>query len=472
MINVTYLPDPDTLRASQGWGRCVFTIEDRAFWYAGTAQKPEPLLWTWVDLLNHLGCYWLDINTEAPWPNDRLASAMQEGKDFWALAEDDWADMPAETADQEEAQMLNFTRPRNLAHALQGLTLPAIYCFRQGKDMLICPEGMPALQMNGHDFAHLLEKLGHQIDQGIGYTTHPRAQEAQHNWRNRCQNQTQRQIHIATGMSANELKELQQGQTAEEFWGLSDSANDYNFSANALLAAARMIGPLRLKTEQKQGLLAQLREQSVNPQALKNLQALSGHFVSQAQRRGKPHEQGYQLAKEVRQHFQVSAEQAFPIAQVIEYLALSVHDTPFGCPGLLAMALWGQSGPAILLNSDPDANTKASHVRRILLAHEFCHLLLDRDHALPVVDVLATYTTTTTTEQRAKAFAAELLLPRESAAKAYGQQTTLREAIRSLSQQFDVSPKVAKTQILNSGRASPDDEEEIRAQLRQDRFPG
>jgi hypothetical protein len=187
MINISYQPDPDTLPASQGWGRCMLTIEQRAFWHDGTAQTVAPLLWTWVDLLDHLGRYWLDIHTEADWTNDRIASAMREGKDFWALAEEDWADMPAQLADKEEAQLLQFIRPRNLAHALQGLNLPALYCYRQGTDMLICPEGKPTLHMNCHNFAQMLEKLGDQIDQGIGQTTHSRAQDAQRNWRNRNQ---------------------------------------------------------------------------------------------------------------------------------------------------------------------------------------------------------------------------------------------------------------------------------------------
>jgi Zn-dependent peptidase ImmA (M78 family) len=106
------------------------------------------------------------------------------------------------------------------------------------------------------------------------------------------------------------------------------------------------------------------------------------------------------------------------------------------------------------------------------LAHELCHLLFDREHAQPAADVLGANTTSTSTEQRAKAFAAELLLPRESAANAYAQHPTLRDAITSLSKTFDVSPKVAKTQILNSGMVNTDDEDDIRAQLRQDRFPG
>lgn len=472
MMDITYHPDPDTLRAAQGWGQCLVKINQQPFWYGGTAQNSEALEWTWIDLLHHLGRNWLDIITEAPWPNERLVAAMQEGKDFWALAEDDWSEMSPDAADQEEAQLLAFVRPRNLAHALQGLSLPALYCYRQGKDMQLCPEGMVPLRMPANQFIETLEKLGEQIDQGLGQTTHARAQQAQNAWRNRNRNKIPRQISISTGLSATELSQLQQGQSPDQYWELPSSANDEHFNANGLLAAARMIAPLHLGAEQKQQLLAELRQQPANPQALQQLDALAGALRQEPAPNGKPHEQGYQLAQLLRSHYQVSASQQFPITQVIEQLKLPMCSTRFDCPQLKAMAIWGHRGPAILLNADIDANTSASHVRRILLAHELCHLLFDRQHAQPAADVLGANTTSTSTEQRAKAFAAELLLPRDSAANAYAQHPTLRDAITSLSKTFDVSPKVAKTQILNSGTVNTDDEDDIRAQLRQDRFPG
>lgn len=471
MIVITYHPDPDTLRAAQGWGRCLVEINQQPFWYGGTAQKPETLTWTWIDLLDHLGRNWLDLITEAPWPNERLAAAMQEGKDFWSLADDDWSDMSPDAADQEEAQLLAFVRPRNLAHALQGLTLTALYCYRQGKDMQLCPEGMAPLHVPASQFVQMLEKLGEQISKGLGHTTHPRALQAQNVWLNRNLHQIQRQISISTGLSAQELSELQQGRHADQYWELPSGTNDEHFNANGLLAAARMIAPLHLASNQKQQLLEQLRQQPVNTGALGLLDALADHIGTQVTPSGKPHEQGYQLAQLLRHHYQVSASAPFPITQVVEQLMLPVRSVPFGCAQLQAMAIWGHRGPAILLNADKDANTSASHVRHMLLAHELCHLLFDRQHAQPAADVLGANTTNTNTEQRAKAFAAELLLPRESAAQAYARYPTLREAVTSLSKTFDVSPKVAKTQILNSGRLNADDEDDIRAQLRQDRFP-
>lgn len=334
------------------------------------------------------------------------------------------------------------------------------------------PKACPPLRMPGIVFVQMLEKLGEQIDQGLGHTTHARAQQAQNAWRNRNHSKTQRQISIITGLNAAELSQLQQGQSPGQYWELPDSANDDNLNANGLLAAARMLAPLHLGAKQKQQLLAELRQQPANPQALQQLDALATALSHAPAPTGKPHEQGYQLAQLLRQHYRVSDSAPFPITQVIEQLKLPMCSTSFDCPQLQAIAIWGHRGPAILLNADKDANTGASHVRRILLAHELCHLLFDRQHAQPAADVLGANTTSTHTEQRAKAFAAELLLPRDSAAQAYAQHPTLRDTITSLSKTFDVSPKVAKTQILNSGMVNTDDEDDIRAQLRQDRFPG
>jgi hypothetical protein len=80
-------------------------------------------------------------------------------------------------------------------------------------------------------------------------------------------------------------------------------------------------------------------------------------------------------------------------------------------------------------------------------------LLLDRTGALPVGEVLGGRVPVLP-EKRARAFAAEFLLPRDTAAEYVRSVPTLIEAIDQLSQDFGVSEEVAAWQVWN-GPARP-----------------
>jgi Zn-dependent peptidase ImmA (M78 family) len=143
---------------------------------------------------------------------------------------------------------------------------------------------------------------------------------------------------------------------------------------------------------------------------------------------------------------------------------VAVHTQPFGTRDLEAIAVWGDRGPAILVNAASDIRPAHRFGLRFVLAHELGHLLADRVGALPAAEVLGGRIVPEV-EQRANAFAAELLLPREAAAGMYRQATSLEAAVRSLVEHFDVSRLVAKTQIKNSNVASAPDLEEIQSAL-------
>ena len=466
MIHFTYQPDTNPVSAAQGWGCGLLTIGNRPFWYGGEPNGPQPLHWTWIDLLEHLGRYWSELTTEAPWPNARLASAMQQGQDFWTHAEDGWSEMAQSRAQTQEQALLDFVRPRNLALAWKGLSLPAVYCYRQGLDVLICPEGQTPLQTTFSAFSQCLEDLANAIAQGLGNTRHPRAMAAKQTWRNRHNMPILQRIGITTGIDEATLMQLQGGQVAHKFWGLHASANDEDFNTNALLAAARMTRPMQLDASGQQQILDLLRNLPVVPNARDRLNQLAVKIgTSWYQSRWKPHTQGYALARRYLQVCNIAADGTFPIERILVELGVVILHVELGCAALQAIAVWGSNGPAIVLNADAESATCHSHVQRIVLAHELCHLLIDRQHALPAADVLGGHVVTLV-EQRAKAFAAELLLTRADAAKAYlaqtDEKTALRDATTCLVQQYEVSPIVAKTQMLNSGNMRYRDKLEIK----------
>ena len=81
-------------------------------------------------------------------------------------------------------------------------------------------------------------------------------------------------------------------------------------------------------------------------------------------------------------------------------------------PNLDAIGIWGpRHGPAIILNRTGN-HTRSPAGRRATLAHEICHLVVDRGSALPLVDLLGGRVDQKV-ERRARACAAELLVPHE-----------------------------------------------------------
>lgn len=83
------------------------------------------------------------------------------------------------------------------------------------------------------------------------------------------------------------------------------------------------------------------------------------------------------------------------------------------------------------------------------LAHEICHLFLDRADTLPVAEVL-NGNSPECLEKRTRAFAAELLLPRVTATEVVQKSANLKEAVMELSNRFKVSEKLVSLQVLNS----------------------
>lgn len=97
----------------------------------------------------------------------------------------------------------------------------------------------------------------------------------------------------------------------------------------------------------------------------------------------------------------------------------------------------------------PRSRAWTNNGRRSALAHEICHLLIDRPHALPVAEVLGGQVPRWA-EQRANAFAAELLLPRVQAERLCRQAADPVAAASRLEGDYQVSRKLTLHQIINS----------------------
>jgi Zn-dependent peptidase ImmA (M78 family) len=165
-----------------------------------------------------------------------------------------------------------------------------------------------------------------------------------------------------------------------------------------------------------------------------------------------PYEQGYSLAAEARRAFRLGDEERVEPKDILQELGVSVREVSLTY-SVDAVGCWGpQHGPAVILNTR-GKHASTPHGRRATLAHELCHLLVDRDNALPLAEVLGGRFTQRRAEQRANAFAAELLLPRWVARETYKQRPALDPTIDELCSRFGVGVTLTANQLLAADRS-------------------
>ena len=107
----------------------------------------------------------------------------------------------------------------------------------------------------------------------------------------------------------------------------------------------------------------------------------------------------------------------------------------------------------------------------MILAHEFCHLIIDRALGLPAIDVIGGKVDRVI-ESRANAFAAELLAPRSVVEKLVieidSDGQSISNTARVISKKLNVSKSVIYNQIHNSEtihQLTPEKQKFIRKQV-------
>ena len=203
---------------------------------------------------------------------------------------------------------------------------------------------------------------------------------------------------------------------------------------------------------------------------LENLRDEAHQFVRENDlQEARAHEQGNQLAIWLRRQLELSPSYRVDPFNVLEKrLGVDVLLLAFDIPTLEAIAVWGpQHGPAVLLNKTADRvgnilklkSPYHSGVLRVTAAHELCHLIIDSNHALSAVDVLGGRMPLRV-EQRARAFAAEFLLPSNEAGevwKSHGAPLdleTVGRVVSSLCKKHHVTESVASWQVQHGAPSS------------------
>jgi len=152
----------------------------------------------------------------------------------------------------------------------------------------------------------------------------------------------------------------------------------------------------------------------------------AGTFLQRAaaaDRQDAPAQDGYRLAREVRQwlgntaaplgDMRVLFEERFGVAVVVRRLVSS---------RITAVAVRSESSAAIVLSANDPQRAKNPLLGRVHLAHELCHALFDPSPGgIHIVIDMVADKKDNEAEQRARAFAAELLLPREGLVQMFGE---------------------------------------------------
>jgi len=286
-----------------------------------------------------------------------------------------------------------------------------------------------------------LEEVGEYLANAVSSSDHPRAVHARKLWTQRKERLIERELDLATGLSMDVRKRF----------------HNIDWRASEIQAVARMSSGAVVLADQKELLN---RIAAVPRRETPELDRLTAIIRSEFIETGQLYEQGYWAAARLRRELGVNEQKVVEPREYLEQwgvLIKSFHRE--GCP-VEAVTAWGnEHGPVIIINHAVSSKAGHEYGERATLAHEIAHLILDREGAIPAGEVLGGRTPEYP-EKRARAFAAEFLLPRQTAEAVVRCQPSLQKAAHFLQQTYRISTELLAWQINNSSaRMALSDEE-------------
>lgn len=445
-----YSADADPERAQAGWGNGILYVNNKPFWFFDTVDDPAPVSWTWVDFLEHVTAIWRNLVIEQGYPFSWLDDFNMPLANIWEIAEERWSRLGEAAADAESDVLGQFVDRHNLSAGWVGMSLPALLWLRSGESVWLYPEGAPVIRASFTDCLIVLRDICDKIAESCKDSSHQRVATAVASWKSLRYIDPAEYISLQGRCVSDMLSVVQGDDSASGFWeipaqiDLREAAND-----SQLLAAARMTAPVVEDPAVIRTILQLIK--SAPKASCRQLDAISAEAHDFLSRRplAYPYAYGYALAEWVRDSWLKTSQNRFDIEGLIADLSIGVEAVNFETSAIEAIAIWGSHGPHIFLNTEHSYHQNTRR-RRMTLAHELCHLLIDRKGALPAVDVLGG-AVDHFIEQRANAFAAELLLPRVSVVTLWSSGKPLfNDLIKRLMSEFDISKSVACAQIFNS----------------------
>lgn len=412
-------------------------------WIGGTrvwGRGPDGLEWTWVELLEHLGRFWSDLLLEERDPLDLGVDAEQlrsEAQRRWPLAS-------GGREEKEEEALFAYLEAHDLAAGLMGVFPQSLFVTRQGRTLRFASGGRVVF-VQEEVGETILADLGDAIAERLATVNDERARLVRQVWQEREHVEKTRLMRLVAGLDQAQVEFLKQS-------GIELTvANDFRAAtrANELLAVARMSAS-SLPNKDIAALLSWVHGRSqvwtkpfdlhADAASLK-LQELQENGLERA------YEQGVEIARLFRTRLGKSFNSRIEPEEILSEWKVEVTDMRLSARHLDAVCTWGpKHGPAILVNKSGVHSRFGG--RRATLAHEIGHLLMDRAGALPLGEVLGG-SVPHRVEQRARAFAAELLMPQAAAIPAIQGSQDIEETVRELGNAFGCSRAIIAWQVRN-----------------------
>lgn len=421
----------DQSAEGRSWAKLRVWIEGEPAWLKGPGIR-----WTMTDLLAHLAWNWPWLLWQEGLPHGETANLARVARDQ-VLPPDD---LTADELDNWQDAWWSFSQVHDLSNALQGVFVPSFWLVRRGLEFELATTAERWL-LPEEPVVSALEALCSAISDRIRPAADATARSLTAKWAERQRVPLGQQERLLTGLSASYLEELEPvADTRMALLGIGPWPQPSPYCA-----VARMAGPVVDPAMLRQILSRVAELGMVDKTALDHLTAAVSVPMELARR---PHETGMLLARRARAALGLGADKDADPAAILAQLGIPVLE--LRQEGHVdAVAVWSQDhGPAILLNYTSRRNKGALHAQRATLAHELCHLVTDRLRALPLGEVLGG-AVCAEVEACANAFAAEFLLPQETAA-VLARTKHSGELIEFLCGAFRVGAELAAWQVINS----------------------
>ncbi len=410
-------------------GQLAAYIGERQVW----GQHGVGFLWSWIELLEHLADTWAFLEWEEVDP-----LGLGESPEYLRLAAlKRWEETPSRS-DEDEKELWEFERCHNLAAGLQGAWPHDLWLLRQGTTYVVAGAGLRLLESR-EVILETLSGLGNEIVARLASLSDSRARVAVQTWEQRRDVPIDRFVVATTSLTIDTISELVGSESHREFWEIGSS-----LEPTEMLAAARMLGA-DLPRKDIRRILQKLRK--LPKRVTQTLDQLLGEAESLVTEEA-PYEQGYRVAEWLRRHQSSDTGRVDPAALLKEWNVQLVYDE-LRTRLIDAIACWGPAhGPAVIVNN-VGYHTSGLAGGRATLAHEIAHLLIDRRKSLPLAEVLGGRTPRIP-EARARAFAAEFLLPRSVAGETLARTTDPEREVHRLCRRYGVSSEIVAWQARNS----------------------
>lgn len=405
--------------------------------------------WTWVELLEWLSDSWLAIIVDDGAP---FGEEAKSAKALIAAAEDSVRHASGSLAEEREMELWEFRETHDLSRALAGVASPTLLVWREGFIGHVLTDG-DHFQLSWTELQAFLVATGDEISARLAVEgdVDERALLARDAWARREEVETSEVVEQATKMAAEEAASVL------AFWRPASAGRNLS----ELVARSEVLAAARMSADLPDAVVLHLLQEisSASHGEMDQIEMLTRRlsFDSGKFEDLKPYEQGHHAARLTRVALNLVLSDRVDVQAWLADFGVEYREISLGVTGIDAIASWGDShGPIVIINVD-GLHSRSPGGRNVTIAHEIGHLLLDRYAALPAAEVLRGRNSSAT-EQRAKAFAAELLLPTSQARAAFNSRMSREQilvTVREVAERYGVSQEVVAWQAKNADHPLP-----------------